>query len=58
LPFLARKAVAPILPYHYTFVIVAADLRPKELPPDLTLPELDAKLRARSKGPPDTVARS
>jgi Raf kinase inhibitor-like YbhB/YbcL family protein len=37
-------------PHHYTFVIIATDLDPKELPPGLTLPELQAKLQGRTKG--------
>jgi Raf kinase inhibitor-like YbhB/YbcL family protein len=40
----------PGSPHHYTFVIVATDLEPKELPPDLTLPELHAKLQGKTKG--------
>ena len=34
----------PGSPHHYTFKIIATDLDPKDLPPDLTLPELEAKL--------------
>ena len=37
----------PGTPHHYTFRIIATDLDPKELPPGMTLPELEAKL-----GPP------
>ena len=37
-------------PHHYTFKIIATDLDPKELPPGLTLPELDAKLAGHAKG--------
>jgi Raf kinase inhibitor-like YbhB/YbcL family protein len=34
----------PGSPHHYTFKIIATDLDPKELPPGLTLPELNQKL--------------
>jgi Raf kinase inhibitor-like YbhB/YbcL family protein len=34
----------PGSPHHYTFRIIATDLDPKELPPGMTLPELEAKL--------------
>src|SRR6266436_5284562 len=34
----------PGTPHHYTFVVIATDLDPKELAPGLTLPELEAKL--------------
>jgi Raf kinase inhibitor-like YbhB/YbcL family protein len=37
-------------PHHYTFVIIATDLDPKELPPGLTLPELWEKLNGHAKG--------
>ena len=37
-------------PQHYTFVIIATDLDPKELPPGLTLPELWEKLNGHAKG--------
>ena len=40
----------PGSPHHYTFKIIATDLDPKELPPGLTLPELDAKLAGHAKG--------
>jgi Raf kinase inhibitor-like YbhB/YbcL family protein len=33
-----------VSPHHYTFVLVATDLDPKELPPGLTKDELVAKL--------------
>lgn len=39
----------PGTPHHYTFVIIATDFEPKELPPGLTLPELWAKLPGRGK---------
>ena len=34
----------PGSPHHYTFVIIATDLDPKELPPGLTREELQAKI--------------
>src|SRR5258705_8199755 len=40
----------PGSPHHYTFKIIATDLDPKELPPGLTLPELEAKLAGHTKG--------
>ena len=40
----------PGSPHHYTFMIIATDLDAKELPPDLTLPELHAKLQGKTKG--------
>jgi Raf kinase inhibitor-like YbhB/YbcL family protein len=40
----------PGSPHHYTFKIIATDLDPKELPPGLTLPELEAKLAGHAKG--------
>ena len=40
----------PGSPHHYTFVIVATDLEPKELAPDLTLPQLQEKLNGHTKG--------
>ena len=39
----------PGSPHHYTFVVIATDLDPKELPPGLTLPELWDKLRGHAK---------
>ena len=36
-------------PHHYTFVIIATDFEPKELPAGLTMPELWAKLPGKSK---------
>ncbi|HLW90567.1 MAG TPA: YbhB/YbcL family Raf kinase inhibitor-like protein [Roseiarcus sp.] len=35
--------------HHYTFVVIATDLDPGELPPGLTLPELWAKLAGHAK---------
>jgi hypothetical protein len=40
----------PGSPHHYTFLITATDLEPTELPPGLTLPELQAKLNGKTKG--------
>ena len=37
-------------PHHYTFLIIATDLEPKELAPGLTLPELQTKLTGKTKG--------
>jgi Raf kinase inhibitor-like YbhB/YbcL family protein len=35
---------ANVMPHHYTFVLIATDLDPKELPPGLTKDELTAKI--------------
>jgi len=40
----------PGSPHHYTFVVIATDFDPKELPPGLTIPELWAKLPGHAKG--------
>jgi Raf kinase inhibitor-like YbhB/YbcL family protein len=40
----------PGSPHHYTFKVIATDLDPKELPPGLTLPELESKLNGHVKG--------
>jgi Raf kinase inhibitor-like YbhB/YbcL family protein len=40
----------PGSPHHYTFLIIATDLEPKELPVGLTLPELHGKLAGKTKG--------
>jgi Raf kinase inhibitor-like YbhB/YbcL family protein len=40
----------PGAPHHYTFVIIATDLDPKELPPGLSLPDFQARLAGHSKG--------
>jgi len=37
-------------PHHYTFVLMATDLDPKALPPGLTIPELQEKLKDHVKG--------
>ena len=39
----------PGAPHHYTFVIIATDFDPTELPAGLTLPELWAKLPGHTK---------
>ena len=36
-------------PHHYTFVVIATDFEPKELPPGLTIPEFWAKLQQPGK---------
>jgi Raf kinase inhibitor-like YbhB/YbcL family protein len=43
--------------HHYTFVIIATDLDPKALAPDLTLPELWEKLASHSIGAAGIVGR-
>jgi Raf kinase inhibitor-like YbhB/YbcL family protein len=40
----------PGAPHHYTFLVIATDLDPKELPPGLTLPEFQEKLAGHAKG--------
>ncbi len=37
-------------PHHYTFVLIATDLEPGEIPPGLTRDELFAKLTGHTKG--------
>lgn len=37
-------------PHHYVFRVIATDLEPKELPPGLTLDELQSKLTGHTKG--------
>ena len=39
------------MPHHYTFVLIATDFEPKELPPGLTRDEVIAKI-APDNGPP------
>jgi phosphatidylethanolamine-binding protein (PEBP) family uncharacterized protein len=41
----------PGSPHHYTFIIVATDLDPKELPPGLTREELLAKILPGAPAP-------
>ena len=45
----AGPCTPPGSPHHYTFVIIATEFEPKELPPDLTMPELWAKLPGKTK---------
>ena len=40
----------PGSPHHYTFIVTATDLEPKDLAPGLTLPELQEKLNGHAKG--------
>jgi Raf kinase inhibitor-like YbhB/YbcL family protein len=40
----------PGSPHHYWFDIIATDLDPKDLPPGLTFPELQEKLKGHRKG--------
>ena len=40
----------PGAPHHYTFILIATDLEPGELPAGLTRDELLAKLTGRTKG--------
>ena len=48
--YFSGPCTPPGSPHHYTFKIIATDLDPKELPPGLTLPELDQKLAGHAKG--------
>src|SRR6266705_3606257 len=48
--FFSGPCTPPGTPHHYTFVVIATDLDPKELQPGLTLPELEAKLAGHTKG--------
>lgn len=48
-PYYSGPCTPPGTPHHYTFVIIATDFEPKELPPGLTMPELWAKLPGHSK---------
>jgi len=48
--FFSGPCTPPGSPHHYTYMVVATDLDPKELPPGLTLPELQAKLNGHTKG--------
>jgi Raf kinase inhibitor-like YbhB/YbcL family protein len=41
---------SPGMPHHYTFILIATDLEPTELPPGLTRDELLAKLTGHAKG--------
>ena len=48
--FYSGPCTPPGSPHHYTFTIIGTDLDAKELPPGLTLPELQAKLEGHAKG--------
>ena len=47
--FYSGPCTPPGSPHHYTFVIIATDFDPKELPEGLTMPELWAKLSGHTK---------
>jgi Raf kinase inhibitor-like YbhB/YbcL family protein len=47
--FYSGPCPPPGSPHHYTFVIIATDLDVKDLPPGLTLPELQEKLSGHAK---------
>ena len=47
--FYSGPCTPPGSPHHYTFVIIATDFDPKELPEGLTMPELWAKLPGHTK---------
>lgn len=55
--FYSGPCTPPGSPHHYTFKIIATDLDPKELPPGLTLPELEQKLQGHVKGAAGLVGR-
>src|SRR5205814_6436993 len=42
--YFSGPCTPPGPPHHYTFVVIATDLDPKELPPGLTREELQAKI--------------
>jgi Raf kinase inhibitor-like YbhB/YbcL family protein len=48
--YFSGPCTPPGSPHHYTLKVIATDLDPKELPPGLTLPELEAKLAGHAKG--------
>jgi Raf kinase inhibitor-like YbhB/YbcL family protein len=48
--FFSGPCTPPGSPHHYTYMVIATDLDPKELPAGLTLPELNAKLAGHAKG--------
>jgi hypothetical protein len=48
--FFSGPCTPPGSPHHYTYMVISTDLDPKELPPGLTLPELQAKLNGHVKG--------
>jgi Raf kinase inhibitor-like YbhB/YbcL family protein len=49
-PYYSGPCTPPGSPHHYTFVVIATDFEPKELPPGLTIPEFWAKLPGHAKG--------
>ena len=49
-PVFGGPCPPPGSPHHYLFQIVATDLDPKDLPPGLTLAELQEKLKGHRKG--------
>jgi Raf kinase inhibitor-like YbhB/YbcL family protein len=48
--YFSGPCTPPGSPHHYTYVVIATDFDSKELPPGLTLPELQAKLENHTKG--------
>ena len=50
IPTYSGPCPPPGPPHHYTFIMIATDLDPKALPPELTLPELWDKLKDHRKG--------
>jgi Raf kinase inhibitor-like YbhB/YbcL family protein len=48
--YFSGPCTPPGAPHHYTFLVIATDLDPTELPPGLTQPELQAKLAGHTKG--------
>ena len=48
--FFSGPCTPPGSPHHYTYMVIATDLDPKELPAGLTLPELQGKLNGHVKG--------
>jgi Raf kinase inhibitor-like YbhB/YbcL family protein len=48
--YFSGPCTPPGSPHHYTYMVIATDLDAKELPPGLTLPELQAKLNGHVKG--------
>src|SRR6202043_30455 len=48
--FFSGPCTPPGSPHHYTYLVIATDLDAKELPPGMTLPELQGKLNGHVKG--------
>lgn len=48
--YFSGPCTPPGTPHHYTYMVIATDLDPKELPAGLTLPEFQAKLNGHAKG--------